>query len=347
MFDLSHDIKVVYSQLSKSDIKTFISRDGRFSNIAGYETSTIVGGSQNIDFSDPVFKELILSLVYLISNQVNDKQSTDMVNYVQTMMMAYIKKHVIMSKDVSIIEFKLDLTLGLRGYDAKDRLAMFKRHVNNGRVVMLTPIQYLLYLNPQFNLIPWFKLICLTTISNFRSNMSFRSVLPSIDRDSRINQSLYAKDRVRLSSENYISKKIVPGLENNFSMTIAELQLEMYVRIMLSSDVPAYMKFISRGDWNGTTGSSPKIEPPRLNTFILRYSIEDHDMLIKSYVSDLILNALGFKAPIFCKSSTRLCIVAPTLMNKFLLSDVGRPTTVSSDHIDDLDSHNKEYGFRI
>lgn len=315
-------------------------------NVQGFTSRMIVNGEIYLDFSDSTIFNSLSSLIYIdhlgieSDNISESTQIQELLIYIGAMIQhfAISKIHPSDSKIKDIIcNINIDKFKDLRNPDQLHQF--YKRLVNQGDIVPITPVQFDYYFYE--NTIKSFsEYSVLSSISNVTINSDLHTVLPYMDKTSRINFRNYARNRSLLSSSTYLPKYTFDFQKLNHSISFEDMLVEMYIKTMLISTVPEYIPLITRGDWGHENNRSLVITTSYINDNFIKFNLNDTYNKLNSFISDIICNNNENKLDSVFKQSTRLTKDCPSLFSRFLLwQEVIEDSSIESQNIINNESY--------
>lgn len=329
LFNIDHSDIQFESLQASSHTKQVIttSQNNKIAYSEGVVSRLTLNGPVSFDHSNIYLLNSIVSMLNIdninidINNNENDIILKDLSLYLSGIIKHYVNSNIKPSSlKLSSIQSKFTISKKDGFITDVELHNAYRNFIRSGDLYPSAPIHFDFYFSKD-TLKRFSEFAILSGLSNISINRSLKSVLPISDKSSKMNFSLYAKNRSLLFVNTYINDASFDFQRSDFYITFDELLVEMFVKTMLVTKVPDYIPLITRGQWNGTDVKSNQIVCSYLNNIFIKYSLHHDEDFILNFILNIICRNKAFLLDKSFKNKTRLVNVCPDVFERFILEE--------------------------
>jgi hypothetical protein len=266
-------------------------------------------------FSDIIQVDLLKHYNAEDTKEIFSRFSGYCLNVVKTY--ALSKASYKVGSDINSFSLKFELE---RKINCPNKLhELYKKHVNLGDIVPLSPIQSLYYIDKTM-LLKWRYYSITSGVLLHDLFKVMYSIIPSFNNNSKRKLSLLIKLNFNRSVDYYcFGEDPLYDMATGQNYSIEEVLKEMLVKTMILSGHNDSMLYITEGKLSQDGRTSPVITSPYINSYFCKFDISNMDEL-EELIKGLTLKEKSSKLDGF-KKSTKLVEFMPRLLERFLQSD--------------------------
>jgi hypothetical protein len=334
IFDIEFSVsKINFIQTSEANRSILIGTSLKVEDNPGinyismtYTTNTASNQKLFIHFNDElVIRGLVFWMYYDIieKNLLNDfsveevKEILSQVSaYFLNVVRSYLLSLATYQIGIDIDSYDISFSIDRKLTEASDLHDLYKKQVNCGYIVPLTPIHNLFYLN-LIELDKWIMYAftsCLIVPDLFKS---IDSILPCFNSSSKKDLSLLIVDKLSRNVDYYtFGANVLKGFETNDHFTCEEIITELLIKSFMLNGHNVDMLFITDGRLDQNDRKSPIIPVPYINSYFCKFKLKDLQQII--VLIEELLMVEKSTIPVGFKYATRLVDRMPRLVERFL-----------------------------
>lgn len=278
-------------------------QEGKIAYASGFKIASNFTEGMDVVPLDIPLMDIITPLFML--DRVEGGLVSDIVKYVGTCIYHHTNYMTKQATNSQVVKIDMEVTIR-RQIKNEDLIPLFRSYVEDGRIIPLSPIQFLFYLS-DVDLALWGEYIMYSSLINIRMNPSLISCMPRTAIINKTNFVKYARSRDWLCTIKYESTGSVKhSLGRYYKISFRAFIQEILARTVIRGEFPDYMHPISAGLWVGSGGASRPIIPAHINRVFCKFGMSDKHDIMEEYISRISMSHPSIKIPGFIKSRTRL-----------------------------------------
>jgi hypothetical protein len=251
------------------------------------------------------------------SNGVRRMDVSLLLNYIITLLHAYIKTRLVVKSGVSIQKLLMKIELKRKMNDSAKLHNSLKGMVGEGLIVPISSYQWMCVVMPQkLEDDEWLYTKFISNIATTQANHCLHVYMPSLQIDSKLFIRQISRNRKMLQTNYYISDVSPPILSNvHDQISYDDFIDEMMIRSMWEGCYPQFFPIFSRGEWSGSNITSYNIHPP-VHHRLAKFMVDDPENLYEIMTDDFAMYT--DKPPFFMRRTTRITDKIPDIFNRII-----------------------------
>lgn len=314
------------TQTSTTERVTMINK-GKTGTSSDFHEAFLSVAVVNEDFvfhlTDKSVLDMLISLFFISDMKLSKPDIQIIINYVCTVLFRFVQQSMYVKTGIRISKADMNISLSRNpnAVTQSQLFDIFSKFINDGHIVPISPMHYHYFENENFDQNKWLPFLFWAAIGNAHINDELWHFLPSIDRESKNNFRLIARNKELLTTEYYQSERCLPYQRKMKSgIDFDSFIRELFIRSLIVGDIPEYFPFLTRSQWKGAGTNSPNIAAPTLHR-ICKFGLVDHLNVIEKYVEMITMRDV--LPPSYVRKLTRLTESLPGAFVRFSPNDDG------------------------